>query len=100
MGIFRKCERFCGFYIPNTYSQFPPILFIREYVVMKWLQGQGVQGGNNILMEMCIKVPKKEEVLHKHFPTLQLHSLCPKIKMEENILSVVKGFLGISICIL
>lgn len=64
-------------------------------MVMKWLQGQGVQGGNNIL-----KVPKKEEVLHKHFPTLQLHSLCPTLKMEENILSVVKCILGISICIL
>lgn len=71
MGICRKCERFCGFYIPNTYSRFPPILFVREYVVMKWLQGQGVQGGNNILMEMCIKVPKKEEVLYIIVPPLQ-----------------------------
>ena len=67
---------------------------------MIWLRNQVVHGGKNILIEMCIRVLKKEEILHKHFPTLQLHSLCPEIKMEENILSVVKYILGMSICIL
>lgn len=76
------------------------IFFVREYVVMIWLQNQVVHGGKNILIEMCIRVQKKEEILHKHFPTLQLYSLCPEMKMEENSLSGVKCILRISICIL
>lgn len=68
MGICRKCEHFCGFYISNTFYRFFSIFFVREYVVMIWLQSQEVHGGKKCSHRNVHGSPEERGNLAQTFP--------------------------------